>query len=646
MGLNLVHKILGAHLVEGDLHQGEEIAIRVDQTLTQDATGTMAYLQFETMGIERIKTELSVSYVDHNTLQVGFENADDHRYLQTVAARYGVHFSKAGNGICHQVHLERFGVPGKTMLGSDSHTPTGGGIGMIAIGVGGLDVAVAMGGGAFYMPRPKVIKVNLSGKLQPFVSAKDVILKLLSIMTTKGNVGKIVEYTGPALADLSVPERATMANMGAELGVTTSVFPSDEQARAFLKAQKREDAWVPLAADADAAYDEVIEIDLTSLEPMLAKPHSPDNIGTVAGMKGQKVNQVCIGSCTNSSLRDLVVVAEMLKGRHVHPDVELVIAPGSRQVEMEAAQRGLLTQFLLAGARVGESACGFCIGSGHAPGSGEVSVRSNNRNFKGRSGTADAQIYLASPETCVACALTGELTDPRTLGIAPPSFRMPEAFAIDDSMVLVPPAEGSQVEVVRGPNIGEPPKTEPLSEHLEKSVLLKVGDKITTDHIMPAGQYLKYRSNIPKYADVVFIGVDPNFAQRAKEQGGGFVVAGDSYGQGSSREHAAICPSYLGVKAIFAKAIERIHKANLVNFGILPLIFQDVADYERIQQGDTFSIGGLHEALSDGKVLEVKDVTQGFAFKARVDVTDRQAAILKDGGLLNHIALRAREGKQ
>jgi aconitate hydratase len=638
MGSNLVHKILGAHLVEGDLHAGDEIAIRVDQTLTQDATGTMAYLQFETMGIPRIKTELSVSYVDHNTLQVGFENADDHRYLQTVAARYGVHFSKAGNGICHQVHLERFGVPGKTMLGSDSHTPTAGGIGMIAIGVGGLDVAVAMGGGAFYMPRPKVVKVNLSGKFQPFVSAKDVILKLLSIMSTKGNVGKIVEYGGPALEHLSVPERATIANMGAELGVTTSVFPSDSQTRAFLKAQKREDAWVPLAADPDATYDQVIDIDLTALEPMLAMPHSPDNIGTVGSLKGQRVNQVCIGSCTNSSLRDLVVVAEMLKGRHVHPDVELVIAPGSRQVEMEAAQRGLMTTFLLAGARIAETACGFCIGSGHAPGSGEVSVRSNNRNFKGRSGTADAMVYLASPETCVACALTGEFTDPRSLGISEPSFALPEAFAIDDSMVLVPPADGKSVEVVRGPNIGEPPKTEPLADRIAKPVLLKVGDKITTDHIMPAGQYLKYRSNIPKYADVVFIGVDANFAQRAKELGGGFVVAGDSYGQGSSREHAAICPSYLGVKAVFAKAIERIHKANLVNFGILPLIFTDSADYEKIQQGDAFSIGDLHKALQNGKVLDVKDETQGFTFKVKVDVTDRQAAILKDGGLLNHIA--------
>jgi aconitate hydratase len=642
MGSNLVHKILGAHLVEGDLHAGDEIAIRVDQTLTQDATGTMAYLQFETMGIPRIKTELSVSYVDHNTLQVGFENADDHRYLQTVAAHYGVHFSKAGNGICHQVHLERFGVPGKTMLGSDSHTPTAGGIGMIAIGVGGLDVAVAMGGGAFYMPRPKVVKVNLTGKFQPFVSAKDVILKLLSIMSTKGNVGKIVEYAGPALEHLSVPERATIANMGAELGVTTSVFPSDAQTRAFLKAQKREDAWVPLAADADATYDQVIDIDLAALEPMLAMPHSPDNIGTVSSLKGQKVHQVCIGSCTNSSLRDLVVVAEMLKGKHVHPDVELVIAPGSRQVEMEAAQRGLMTTFLLAGARIAETACGFCIGSGHAPGSGEVSVRSNNRNFKGRSGTADAMVYLASPETCVACALTGEFTDPRSIGIAEPSFALPEAFAIDDSMVLVPPADGSVVEVVRGPNIGQPPKTEPLADHLSKPVLLKVGDKITTDHIMPAGQYLKYRSNIPKYADVVFIGVDANFAQRAKELGGGFVVAGDSYGQGSSREHAAICPSYLGVKAVFAKAIERIHKANLVNFGILPLIFTDPADYEKIQQGDAFSIGDLHRALQDGKVLDVKDETQGFTFKVKVDVTDRQAAILKDGGLLNHIARQSK----
>ena len=638
MGSNLVHKILAAHLVEGDLHSGDEIAIRVDQTLTQDATGTMAYLQFETMGIPRIKTELSVSYVDHNTLQMGFENADDHRYLQTVAAKYGVHFSKAGNGICHQVHLERFGVPGKTMLGSDSHTPTGGGIGMIAIGVGGLDVAVAMGGGAFYMPRPKVVKVNLTGQFQPFVSAKDVILKLLSIMTTKGNVGKIVEYAGPALKRLSVPERATIANMGAELGVTTSVFPSDEQTLAFLKAQKREQAWVPLAADPDAAYDQVIEIDLSALEPMVAMPHSPDNIGTVASLKGQKVHQVCIGSCTNSSLRDLVAVADMLKGRHVHPDVELVIAPGSRQVEMEAAQRGLMGTFLMAGARVGESACGFCIGSGHAPGTGEVSVRSNNRNFKGRSGTADAQVYLASPETCVACALTGEFTDPRTLGLTAGTFEMPTAFAIDDSMVIVPPADGSKVEVARGPNIGEPPKTESMPDRFAKTVLLKVGDKITTDHIMPAGQYLKYRSNIPKYAEVVFIGVDANFAQRAKECGGGFVVAGDSYGQGSSREHAAICPSYLGVKAVMAKAIERIHKANLVNFGILPLIFMDPADYDKVQQGDTFSVANLHGTLSDGKVLEVKDETQGFTFKVKVDVTDRQAVILKDGGLLNHIA--------
>ncbi len=638
VGDNLVQKILREHLVEGDLHKGDEIAIRVDQTLTQDATGTMAYLQFETMGIPRVKTEISVSYVDHNTLQVGFENADDHRYLQTVAARYGVHYSKAGNGICHQVLLERFGAPGKTLLGSDSHTPTGGGIGMIAIGVGGLDVAVAMGGGAFYMPRPKVVKVNLTGKFQPYVSAKDVILKLLSIMTTKGNVGKIVEYGGPALAHLSVPERATIANMGAELGVTTSVFPSDEQTLSFLKAQKRENVYRALAADPDAAYDQVIDIDLSALEPMVAQPHSPDNVATVAGLKGGKVHQVCIGSCTNSSLRDLAVVAHMLKGRHVHPDVELVIAPGSRQVEMEASLRGFMTVFLQAGARVAETACGFCIGSGHAPGSGEVSVRSNNRNFQGRSGTADAKIFLASPETCVACALTGEFTDPRTLGLTPVEFDMPGQFFIDDSMVITPPPDGSSVEVIRGPNIGEPPKTSALPGKLGKSVLLKVGDKITTDHIMPAGQYLKYRSNIPKYADVVFIGVDPNFAKRAKEAGGGFVVAGDSYGQGSSREHAAICPSYLGVKGIVAKAIERIHKANLVNFGILPMLFVDPSDYEKIEQGDTFVAEGLHEALKGDKVLTVRDETRGFSFKVKIDVTDRQAAILVDGGLLNHIA--------
>jgi len=635
MGDNLVQKILKEHLVDGDLHSGDEIAIKVDQTLTQDATGTMAYLQFETMGIPRVRTEKSVSYVDHNTLQVGFENADDHRYLQTVAAHYGVYYSKAGNGICHQVHVERFGAPGKTLLGSDSHTPTGGGIGMIAIGVGGLDVAVAMGGGAFYMPRPRVVKVNLSGKFQPFVSAKDVILKLLSIMTTKGNVGKIVEYAGPALAHLSVPERATIANMGAELGVTTSVFPSDEQTLSFLKAQNREADFKPLAADGDATYDEVIEIDLSQLEPMVAQPHSPDNVATVASLEGQRVHQVCIGSCTNSSLRDLTVVASMLDGRHVHPDVELVIAPGSRQVEMEASARGLMTIFLKAGARVAETACGFCIGSGHAPGSGEVSVRSNNRNFKGRSGTADAKIFLASPETCVACALTGTFKDPRKLGFEPVAFNLPESFVIDDSMVVVPPEDGSGVEVIRGPNIGAPPKTDPTPDRIEKTVLLKVGDKITTDHIMPAGQYLKYRSNIPRYAEVVFIGVDPEFATRAKSMGGGFVVGGDSYGQGSSREHAAICPSYLGVKAVFAKAIERIHKANLVNFGILPLVFVDPADYDRIDQTDALVIDGIHAALEGDKVLTVKDASKGFDFKVKIDVSDRQAPVLKAGGRLN-----------
>ncbi len=639
MGENLVQKILGSHLVAGDLHQGDEIAIRVDQTLTQDATGTMAYLQFETMGIPRVKTELSVSYVDHNTLQVGFENADDHRYLQTVAAHHGIYYSKAGNGICHQVHLERFGAPGKTLLGSDSHTPTAGGIGMIAIGVGGLDVAVAMGGGAFYMPRPKVVKVHLTGKFPPFVSAKDVILKLLSIMTTKGNVGKIVEYAGPALAHLSVPERATITNMGAELGVTTSVFPSDEQTLSFLKAQHRESVYKALAADPDAAYDEVIEIDLSKLQSMVAQPHSPDSVATVASLKGKRVNQVCIGSCTNSSLRDLAVVAQMLRGRHVHPDVELVIAPGSRQVEMEASQRGFMTIFLQAGARIAETACGFCIGSGHAPGSGEVSVRSNNRNFKGRSGTADAMVFLASPETCVACALTGEFTEPFGLGIAPPVFDLPESFLIDDSMVLAPVPDGSAVEVIRGPNIGAPPKTQPLPDRIEKSVLLKVGDKITTDHIMPAGQFLKYRSNIPKYAEVVFNGVDSTFPKRALDAGGGFVVGGDSYGQGSSREHAAICPSHLGVKAVFAKAIERIHKANLVNFGILPLVFENAVDYDRIEQGDTFVLEGIHASLLGDRVLSVKDVTRNFEFRVKADVTQRQALILKDGGLLNHIAL-------
>ncbi len=642
MGYNLVEKILKKHLVEGDLDEGDEIAIRVDQTLTQDATGTMTYLQFETMGIPRVKTELSVSYIDHNTLQVGFENADDHKYLQTAAAKYGIALSKAGNGICHQVHLERFGVPGKTLLGSDSHTPTGGGIGMIAIGVGGLDVAVAMGGGAFYMPRPKVVKVNLTGALQPFVSAKDVILKLLSILTTKGNVGRIVEYGGPALADLSVPERATMTNMGAELGVTTSIFPSDEQTRAFLKAQMREGDYTPLAADDDAEYERVINIDLSGLAPLLARPHSPDNVTTVESLAGKKINQVCIGSCTNSSLRDLTVVGRILKGRKINTNVELIIAPGSRQVEMEAAERGLLTTFLEAGARLAETACGFCIGAGHAPGSGEVSVRSNNRNFKGRSGTADAMIYLASPETCVACALAGEITDPRSLGIDPIAFELPERFTIDDSMVLEPPEDATNVQVVRGPNIGAPPRTEPLPDTIEKSVLLKVGDKITTDHIMPAGQYLKYRSNIPKYAEVVFIGVDPTFAARAKDKGGGFIVGGDSYGQGSSREHAAICPSYLGVKAVFAKTIERIHKTNLVNFGILPLVFIKGTDYDAVDQGDSLRVEGIYAALDGDRTVGVLNLTKGTSFRMKIDVSTRQAGILKDGGTLSHIAKGAK----
>ncbi len=533
--------------------------------------------------------------------------------------------------------MERFGAPGKTLLGSDSHTPTAGGIGMIGIGVGGLDVAVAMAGGAFFMPRPNVVKVNLNGKFKPFVSAKDVILKLLSIMTTKGNVGKIVEYAGPALADLTVPERATITNMGAELGVTTSVFPSDGQTLSFLKAQKRKGAYRTITADPDAQYECVVEIDLSSLEPMVAQPHSPDLVATVASLKGKKIHQVCIGSCTNSSLRDLVIVAKMLEGKKVHPDVELFVAPGSRQVEMEAAERGLITSFLKSGARVVESACGFCIGSGHSPGSGEISVRSNNRNFKGRSGTADAQIFLASPETCVACALTAEFTEPQTLGIPPVTFDQPAEFIIDDSMVIPPPADGAAVQIHRGPNIGDPPKTDPVPDRYEMPVLLKVGDKITTDHIMPAGQYLKFRSNIPRYAEVVFIGVDPEFATRAQSSGGGFVVGGDSYGQGSSREHAAICPAYLGVKAVFAKAIERIHKANLVNFGILPLVFENPADYDKIEQGETLILEGIHAALDGDRRLAAK-TSLGLEVPLKIDVSERQTDILKAGGRLNYIA--------
>jgi aconitate hydratase len=644
MGNNLVYKILGSHLVEGKLEPGSEIAIRIDQTLTQDATGTMAYLQFEAMDVPRVKTELSVSYVDHNTIQDGFENADDHRYLMTVASKFGIHYSKAGNGICHQVHLERFGRPGKTLLGSDSHTPTGGGIGMIAIGAGGLDVAVAMGGGPFYLTCPKVVKVNLSGKLRPWVSAKDVILAILKMLTTKGNVGTVIEYAGEGVKTLSVPERATITNMGAELGVTTSVFPSDEITKTFLKAQRRDAEWTALAADADAKYDRVIEFDLGSIEPMLAKPHSPDNIGTVKELAGTKVDQVMVGSCTNSSYRDLMLVAAMLKGRRVFPDVSFGVAPGSRQVLEMVAKNGALADIISAGARILESTCGFCIGAGQAPKSDAISIRTNNRNFEGRSGTKSAKIFLASPETAVAAALTGGIMDPRDLDIPYPEIAMPEQFWIDDTMILPPAKDPLSVSIYRGPNIGAPPAAEQLPDVIRGVVVIKVGDKITTDHIMPAGSRLKFRSNIPKYAEFVFEGVDASFAKKAldnKKAGKhNVVIAGASYGQGSSREHAAICPMYLGVKTVIAKSFERIHAANLINFGILPLTFINEEDYNAIGANDTIEIGTIKAALERGTELLLKDLTSGKSISLKYTLSARQRDILLAGGMLNYTRMQ------
>ncbi len=641
MGDNVVYKILKEHLVEGELVPGSEIGIRIDQTLTQDATGTMAYLQFEAMGIARVRTELSVSYVDHNTLQTGFENSDDHRYLQTMNANYGIHYSRAGNGICHQVHLERFGRPGATLLGSDSHTPTGGGIGMIAIGAGGLDVAVAMGGGPFFLACPRVVNVRLSGRLRPWASAKDIILQVLSILTTRGNVGTMIEYTGPGVATLSVPERATITNMGAELGVTTSVFPSDDITRAFLRAQAREISWREILPDPDAAYDRTIEIDLDRLEPMIARPHSPDNIEKVSALKGMKIDQVAIGSCTNSSYRDLATVAAVLKGRKVHPDVSLAVAPGSRQVFEMIARDGSLADMIAAGARIMESACGFCIGAGQAPQTGGVSLRTNNRNFEGRSGTGSAQVYLVSPEVAALSALAGELVDPMDLPAETyPALAAPESFIIDDSMIL-PPSE-KKTPVFRGPNIGEPPYTDPLADTIRGVVQLKVGDKITTDHIMPAGARLIYRSNIPKYAEYVFENVDPGFSARALEgKAKGLytaILGGHSYGQGSSREHAAICPMHLGVRFVMAKSFERIHAANLVNFGILPLVLANESDYERIAQGQEFEAAGLRACVSgEGRIVMR---IGGRRFEFELQATRRQREILMDGGLLNYTRSR------
>lgn len=645
MPQTLLGKILASHLVEGELVAGTDIAIRIDQTLTQDATGTMAFLQFESMGLERVRTEVSLSYVDHNTVQIGFENADDHAYLQSAAKRYGAIFSKPGNGICHQLHLERFGRPGATLLGSDSHTPTGGGIGMVAIGAGGIDVAVAMGGGAFHLVCPRTVLVNLTGTLRAGVSAKDIILKVLSILGSKGNVNTAIEYGGPGVAALGVPARATITNMGAELGVTTSVFPSDETTRRFLAAQGRESVYEPLSADPGASYDRVIDIDLSALEPLVACPHNPGNIATVSSLRGTRVQQVVVGSCTNSSYRDLKTVALMLRGRHVHPEVSMGVACGSRQVMTMLAREGLLGDLLGAGCRILENACGFCIGNHFSPGTNAISVRTSNRNFEGRSGTRTAQVYLASPETAAAIALTGEFTSALDLGIEVPAVADPDVFPIDDELFLYRDTAGVGVpgtEIVRGPNVGEAPRAEPVAETLQAFVGLKVGDKITTDHIMPAGARLKYRSNVPEYSKYVFEGVDATFPQRAasaRDAGKATViVAGESYGQGSSREHAAICPMYLGVRAVVAKSIERIHFANLVNFAIVPFAFENAADYDRIEQGDELLIEGLAQAVAgDGHAI-LHDATQGVDVPIVTDLTERQKQILLRGGLMRYVA--------
>ncbi|MBE6613689.1 MAG: aconitate hydratase [Ruminococcaceae bacterium] len=638
MGLTLAEKILKAHLVDGEFVKGQEIGIRIDQTLTQDATGTMAYIEFEAMGISQVKTERSVAYIDHNTLQNGFENADDHRFIGSCAKKHGIYFSRPGNGICHQVHLERFGVPGKTLIGSDSHTPTGGGLGMIAIGAGGLDVAVAMGGGAYYITYPKITNVVLHGKLKDWVAAKDVILEVLRRMTVKGGVGKIIEYTGDGVATLSVPERATITNMGAELGASTSIFPSDDVTKAFLDAQGRGDVWVPLSADPDAVYDETIEIDLSELEPMIARPHSPDNVCKITELGRMKVDQVCIGSCTNSSLADMMKVAYILKDKTVHPDVSLSIAPGSKQVLTMLADCGALSDMIGAGARVLESACGPCIGMGQSPNSGGISLRTFNRNFEGRSGTRDGQIYLVSPEVAAASAICGYLADPRELGIMP-EIPMPEKFLINDNMIALPaPAEeADKVEILRGPNIKDYPVTTPLAADLECAVSLKVGDNITTDHIMPAGaKILPLRSNIPAISEHCFTVCDKDFPARAKDLGQSIIVGGANYGQGSSREHAALAPLYLGIKAVLVKSFARIHRANLLNAGIMPLEFVNEADYDTIDAGDMLVIEGLREAVENGKDIVVINKTKGTTIPVQCDLSERMRDILLAGGLLDY----------
>ena len=637
MGLTIAQKIIKAHMLSGDMTVGSEVALKIDQTLTQDATGTMAYLEFETMGLDRVKTERSVAYIDHNTLQSGFENADDHRYIQSVAKKHGIYFSRPGNGICHQVHLERFGKPGKTLIGSDSHTPTGGGIGMLAMGAGGLDVAVAMGGGAYYITMPKMFKVNLTGKLNPYVTAKDISLEILRILSVKGGVGAIIEWGGEGIKYLSVPERATITNMGTELGATTSIFPSDEVTEKFLEAEGRAEDYTPLARDPDAVYDRVIDINLDELKPMIACPHSPDNVVTVESLKGTKVDQVCIGSCTNSSLYDMLKVAAMLKGKTISPSVSLSISPGSKQVLSMLADCGALSYILASGARVLECACGPCIGMGFSPNSAGVSLRTFNRNFIGRSGTADAQVYLVSPETAVAAALTGEITDPRLLGDEI-KVNMPEAFKIDDSAVIAPatPDEAKDLEVLRGPNIKPFPKSAPQEDSLTAELVLKVGDNITTDHIMPAGaKILPYRSNIPHLSQFCFGVCDETFPERAKALGKSIIVGGSNYGQGSSREHAALVPMYLGVRAVITKSFARIHVANLINAGIMPLTFKNPEDYDKLNQGDKLTLTNVFEGMDKGEIT-LKDETTGESFPLSCSFTDRQKAILKAGGLLEY----------
>jgi aconitate hydratase len=637
MGMNLAQKIIKEHLVSGEMIPGREISIKIDQTLTQDSTGTMAYLQFEAMGVPRVKTKKSVAYIDHNTLQAGFENADDHKYIQTVASKHGIYFSRPGNGICHQVQLERFGVPGMTLLGSDSHTPTGGGIGMLAIGAGGLDVACAMGGQPYYLMMPKVCRVNLKGMLKPWVSAKDIILEVLRVMSVKGGVGKIIEYAGEGVRTLTVPERATITNMGAELGATTSIFPSDEITREFLKAQGREKDWRELIPDADAPYDEEIEINLNELEPLAAKPHSPDNVEKVKEIGKIKVDQVAIGSCTNSSYMDMMKVASILKGKTVKPEVSLVIAPGSKQVLTMLAQNGALADMVAAGARILESACGPCIGMGQAPATNAVSLRTFNRNFEGRSGTVSAKVYLVSPEVAAASAITGVLTDPRELGEAP-QVLMPEKFLLNDNMIVDPSPEGTEVEVVRGPNIKPFPLNKDLPGMVNGKVLIKVGDNITTDHIMPSNaKLLPFRSNIPYLAEFCLTPCDPEFPARAKENGGGFIIGGSNYGQGSSREHAALAPLQLGIKGVIAKSFARIHMANLINSGILPLTFANEKDYDEIDNGDELAIEDARGQIKSGSRLTVRNITKGKDIKVDISLSERQVEIILAGGLINYI---------